>query len=69
MVKTIAFFFVAVMIPFTFAGCSADISEPQYDGNDPGGFGMTYNGKMGYDYGNGFVQPFDGSPPGMGFGF
>lgn len=33
------------------------------------GFGMTYNGKPGIDLGGGFVVPFDGSAPGLGFGF
>lgn len=33
------------------------------------GFGITYNGKPGIDLGGGFVVPFDGSAPGIGFGF
>lgn len=51
------------------AGDGSVSTDTNYDPNAPGGFGMTYNGKLGYDYGNGFVQPLDGSAPSMGFGF
>lgn len=37
--------------------------------SDPGGIGMTYNGKLGYDMGGGLVMPLDGSAPGLGYGF
>lgn len=80
--KRIAFAVVAIMLPFSFAGCDADTGtyedttpdgvvtyDDGYDPSDPGGIGMTYNGKLGYDYGNGFVQPFDGTAPGLGYGF
>lgn len=33
------------------------------------GLGMTYNGKLGVAVGGGIVIPFDGSGPGLGFGY
>lgn len=61
-----------IALPFTFAGCDADTGTyedtTQPSPQDPGGIGMTYNGKLGYDYGGGFVQPFDGSAPSFGYG-
>lgn len=44
------------------------ITTDDYNPSDPGGFGMTYNGKLGMDMGGGFVIPLDGSSPGLGFG-
>jgi len=75
-VRRLAFAVVALALPFSFAACDSDPVQTTpgsetdtYEPNDPGGVGMTYNGKLGYDYGGGFVQPFDGSAPGLGFGF
>ena len=69
--RRIAFAVVALMLPFSFAACDAetDTAEYNYEPSDPGGFGMTYNGKLGYDYGGGFTQPFDGSAPSFGYSF
>ena len=75
--RRIAFFVVAVMLPFSFAGCD-DYTEPTGpmegevtydDGSNFGDLGMTYNGKLGYDNGLGQVQPYDGSAPSFGYGF
>lgn len=43
-------------------------TAPEYQPSDPGGVGITYNGKIGIDTGGGVVIPFDGSSPGAGFG-
>jgi hypothetical protein len=40
-----------------------------YDPSEPGGMGMTYNGKLGFDMGGGLILPYDGSGLGLGFGF
>lgn len=64
------------LMALTFTACgeqeegSTDhsLDEGEYSPSDPGGMGMTYNGKMGVDMGGGFVIPFDGSSPGLGFG-
>lgn len=37
------------------------------DDSNVGGIGFTYTGKPGIDLGGGFVLPFDGSAPGLGF--
>lgn len=34
-----------------------------------GGMGMTYNGKIGIDMGNGLVMPMSGGMPQLGYGF
>ncbi len=39
------------------------------DVDDSSGLGMTYNGKMGIDLGNGLVMPFGGGMPSVGMGF
>lgn len=68
--KRICIALASFALAFSFAACDAETntgSDPVAP-SDPGGIGMTYNGKLGYDYGGGFVQPFDGSAPGLGFG-
>lgn len=71
-----------VIAALVLAGCNfnADDSAPEEipseisdessyptDDIDMGGFGMTYDGKLGYNVGGGYVIPFDGSKPGFGF--
>lgn len=64
------------LMALTFTACGEyeegstehPFEEEAYSPSDPGGMGMTYNGKMGVDMGGGFVIPFDGSGPGLGFG-
>jgi hypothetical protein len=51
------------------SGLMVDETSDSSDGSSPGGFGVTYNGKIGIDLGGGIIMPMDGSAPSFGVGF
>lgn len=59
---------LALIAVLALTGCDAGDTTDQAP-DDPGGVGMTYGGKPGIDVGGGFVVPFDGSGPSLGYGF
>lgn len=71
MIEKITLTVVSGLLAFSLTACDDSDSghtPTHHNPNDPGGVGMTYNGKLGTDLGGGFVIPFDGSPPGLGYG-
>lgn len=57
----------ALLGALSLSACDMDSGDDHYD-HTPGGSGMTYNGKLGIDMGNGFVMGYDGQiQPGFGF--
>lgn len=61
---------VSALAALALSGCAGSSTGPSnYEPTDPGGPGLTYNGKLGYDTGTGFVVPYDGSGPTLGYGF
>lgn len=69
MVRKVVVSSLLALVALTTVGCDASTSSHEGSDSNFGGPGMTYNGKMGYDTGTGFVQPYDGSSPSLGFGF
>ena len=67
------FIYVALAGLFAIAALTAcgtsEGSGEEYDPSAPGGPGLTYNGKLGYDMGGGLVMPYDGSGVGLGMGY
>lgn len=70
--KKIAAFALAGALAFGLSACEMEETTNNGDygtsGNNSGGMGMTYNGKLGYDLGGGLVLGSDGKV-GLGFGF
>jgi hypothetical protein len=67
LMKKIAAIVCAIILAFSFSAC--DDTTTTDAPSDPGGQGLTYNGKPGYDMGGGLVLPYDGSGIQPGFGY
>jgi len=72
--KKIVALLLTGILSFSMAACDTENSSTGDGGtshsspNDPGGIGMRYDGKLGYDLGGGLVMGSDGKV-GLGFGF
>lgn len=66
-VQTYVFAVLLVLLVLALVGCDSS-GESTYEPQEPGGVGMTYNGKQGIDLGGGIVMTYDGKvQPGFGF--